>query len=240
MATSLDPVTELSIVLPAYNEAGNIAAQIQDIITTFKKYDCDYELIVVNDGSGDETLPVLRALAKKISTLKIVNHATNEGYGAALRSGFRQATKHWIFLTDADRQFNIEEIGQFMAMADHYDLIIGYRVRRQDNAMRRLNAWLWHGIVYLLLGLNIKDVDCAFKLFKREIIERIELGSSGALISTELLVGAKRLKYKVKELPVSHYPRQHGQSTGANPKVIIRALRELLLFKFTGHVINSD
>lgn len=229
---------QLSIILPAHNEAGNLPELIKKITDCMRELAWDYEVIIVNDGSTDGSEEVIENLQID-SRIKAVHHPKNRGYGAALRSGFSAATKEWIFFMDADGQFDIKEISRLAEYLDEADMIIGYRKNRQDHLVRKLNAQIFNLAVNILFGLWIRDIDCAFKLIKKEIVERADLESDGALINTELLVRAKKLGYKIKQIPVSHYSRLSGEQSGANIKVILRAVKEILLFRLTGRTVSS-
>jgi len=230
---------QLSIVLPAHNEAENLPKLIGEIRSYVNNLGWDYEIIVVNDGSTDDTKNILEELQRSDNRIKSVHHPKNRGYGAALRSGFSAATKEWIFLTDSDLQFNIKELSNLTEYADRYDMVIGYRKNRQDYFIRKVNAAIFNLAVNLLFGLWVRDIDCAFKLMRREIVNKANLESNGALISTELLVRAEKLGYKIKQIPVTHYPRLSGQSSGGDIKVILRAVKEILLFRLTGRTISG-
>src|SRR3989344_1240967 len=230
---------QLSIVLPAHNEADNLPILIRDVTNYMMGLGWNYEIIVVNDGSTDRTKEILDTLQRTDSHIKAVHHPKNRGYGATLRSGFSLATKEWIFFMHSDRQFNIQEMSKLAEHVDKYDIVIGYRKDRQDHLIRRINAGIFNMAVNLLFGLWIRDIDCAFKLLRREIVNKANLESNGALISTELLVRAKKLGYKIKQIPVTHYPRLSGQSSGGSIKVILRAVKEILLFRLTGRTISG-
>jgi glycosyltransferase involved in cell wall biosynthesis len=198
--------------------------------------DWDYEVIVVDDGSTDDTSMTAHTAGSNMPLI-IVRHDVNQGYGSALRSGFAHASKDWIFLTDGDGQFNINEIDRLAAKAPEGDIIIGFREHRRDHRGRLVNAWIFNKVVRLFFGLRVKDIDCAFKLMRRTALEQLRLEARGALISTELLVRAQRAKFRIVEVAVSHFPRKYGAPTGAKISVILRAIRELILFRFTGHLI---
>jgi glycosyltransferase involved in cell wall biosynthesis len=170
-------------------------------------------------------------MAVEASDVVPVHHEVNRGYGAALRSGIYKASKDLVFFTDSDLQFDLEEIQHLEEWIHEFDIVAGYRARRADPAHRRLNAWGWNVLVRLVLGLKIKDIDCAFKLFRREVFSNIRLETVGAMINTEILTLAQRGQMKIKEVPVSHYPRLAGEQTGANIKVIFKAFRELFVMR---------
>jgi len=220
----------ISVVLPAYNEEKNVPKIVAEVVETLQEITQDYEVIVVNDGSKDRTADVTRELSLQNPRIRLVAHEVNRGYGAAVHSGFYAATKELVFLTDADNQFDVSEISKLLPHIGDADLAIGYRVHRQDPFIRKLNAFGWCWLVNLLFGYTARDVDCAFKLFKREILDNITIESRGATFSAEFLVRAKRKGYTILEVPVTHRPRIAGRQTGARLDVILRAFRELIRF----------
>lgn len=223
----------ISLVLPAYNEADNIEPLIAEAVPALEANAEDYEIIVVDDGSKDDTAAVTRRVMETNPRVRLVQHPKNQGFGAAVFSGFTHAVKDWIFYTDADRQFVLSELARFVPLMDQADLIAGYRAPRRDPPLRVLYGKGWSLLCTLLFGYTVRDVDCGFKLFRREIIERLasQIQSRGATFSIEWLVRAKRAGYRFVELPVTHRPRVAGSQTGANLKVIGRAFRELVRFR---------
>ena len=190
----------------------------------------DFEVIVVDDGSRDRTAEILARLQAEAPELRlrVVTHPENQGYGAALASGFDAASKDLIFMTDGDQQFDVGEIGRLLPELDgQTDLVIGWRRNRADPFMRLVNAWGWKLLVNGLFGYTARDVDCAFKLFRRTVWESLTVHARGATFSAELLVKARRLGFRIKERPVSHFPRTAGSATGARLDVIARAFVEL-------------
>jgi glycosyltransferase involved in cell wall biosynthesis len=219
--------------LPAYNEAENIEAMVTEAVPALEAYADDYEIILVDDGSADDTAGVTRRLIASTPRLRLVQHSVNQGFGAAVFTGFTSAEKDWIFYTDADRQFVLNELERFVPFMDQADIIAGYRAPRRDPFLRVAYGKGWGMLCTLLFGYTVRDIDCAFKLFRREIIQHLgpQIGSRGATFSIEWLVRAKRAGYRFVELPVSHRPRVAGSQTGANMRVIARAFRELLRFR---------
>lgn len=218
----------LSVVMPAYNEEQNVEPMIENVIKTFSPLVKDFEVIIVNDGSRDRTGEKILGVAAREPRVRMVPHEKNLGYGAALYDGFVAAKKEWVFMTDSDRQFKLSEFSKLAPFATEADLVVGYRSPRSDPFHRRLYGWGWNSLVMILFGYTARDVDCAFKLFKREIMNRITIDSRGATFSAEFLVRAKRKGYRIKEVPVSHLPRPAGKPTGARIDVITRAFRELV------------
>ncbi len=222
----------ISVVLPAYNEEENIGQAVASAIKAMESLGANYEVIVVDDGSSDRTSEVVRELMVQHPEVRLIRHPVNRGYGGALRSGFEAATGEFIFFTSSDNQYDMAEVRKLLPLIEDADLVIGYRARRQDPFIRRLFARGWNWLVNLLFGYVAKDVDCAFKLFRREVLERVPIASEGAMIDTELLVGARREGLRIREVPVSHFPRLVGKQTGARLDVILRAFRDLAFFRW--------
>lgn len=217
----------LSIFFPAYNEEANIAASVAQAETVAKTITDTYEIIVVNDGSQDKTGAIADTLAAENPHIRVVHHAPNQGYGAAVWSGIQAARYDYVFFTDADLQFDLSELTKLVAYVPKYRVVLGYRAKRRDPFMRLLNAKGWNLLNRFLFGLKVKDIDCAFKLFERKLLQDLPLKSRGAMLSAELLIHLQRRGTVFKEVPVTHLPRTWGSPTGAEPKVILRAFNEL-------------
>jgi glycosyltransferase involved in cell wall biosynthesis len=220
-------LASISAVLPAYNEEAIIADTARAMAGVLRELVDDYEVIVVVDGSRDATAARVEAVAAELPNVRLVHHAVNRGYGSALATGFSAATKDWIFLTDGDKQFDAREIASFIPQMEGADLVVGFREPRRDPLLRRLNGWGWNLLVRLLFGPVARDVDCAFKLFRREVWEAIHVESGGATFSAEFLIKARRAGFRLRERRVTHLPRTAGRATGARPDVILRAFRYL-------------
>jgi glycosyltransferase involved in cell wall biosynthesis len=224
-------VASISMVLPAYNEEANIALAVERADAALAATGLDCELIVVDDGSRDGTAEILQRLSGRFARLRAVHLDVNQGYGGALRAGFTAARYDWIFQSDSDNQFDYGELARLVPLAAHADFVAGYRSRRSDPLQRRINGWGWNFLITLLFGRVVRDIDCAFRLFNRQILNDMHLESNGAMISTELLVGTKVRGYRIAEVAVTHLPREGGHPTGANPAVIFRAFRDLLRYR---------
>jgi glycosyltransferase involved in cell wall biosynthesis len=217
----------VSIVLPCYNEAPNVADAVRAAIGAAEAHAADYEVIVVDDGSSDSTARIAARLADMDHRVRLIVHPSNRGYGGAVRTGLRAARMPWVLLTDADLQFDLRELEAFVPLAREADLIAGWRIARQDPPHRRLNAAAWNWLMHRRFNVPVRDVDCAFKLVRRDLLEQIALTSAGAMISTELVVRAVAAGATVREVGVHHLPRVAGEQSGASPRVVIKAFREL-------------
>jgi len=223
----------LSVVLPAYNEEENAEHAVEHVSTVAQTLDRDYEIILVNDGSADRTGEIGRELEGHTPHFRLVEHYPNRGYGGALKAGFQAATQDLIAFYPADAQFDFGEVERLLKPVeeDRADIVCGYRVNRQDSFIRKLNGLGWNMVVRLLFGYLCRDIDCGFKLFKREILDDVNIVSDGAMIDTEFLAGAKARGYRIAEVPLTHLPRGAGEATGANLAVIVKAFRDLFRFR---------
>jgi len=223
----LKRLKELSTFFPFYNEEANIEAQTKDALRVLPQFANKFEIILVDDGSIDKTGKIGQKLAQKYRLVKIIRHRVNKGYGGALKTGLKNSRYKWIFFTDGDRQFKLTDLSELIEKSDKADLVIGYRQKRADSPIRLLNAKLFNLLIKILFGLKVRDVDCAFKLIKKRVLDDVKLKSDGALLSSELLIKAKKKGYRIVEVLVNHYPRQVGSQTGANFKVIFKAFYDI-------------
>jgi len=227
-------VRELSVFFPAYDEEANIERTVMRALEVLHALPLErFEVVVVDDGSSDATPTIVDGLAAAHAEVRAVHHATNQGYGAALRSGFEAARLGWVFFSDGDGQFDFGELTRFLEVADDAEVVVGYRTNRADHVGRRINTWLWGVLIRWAFRLPVRDVDCAFKLLSRDVLDRVgPLSSSGAMISTELLARIHRAGIPIVELGVHHYPRLGGRPTGASVRVIARAFCELAVLRW--------
>ncbi len=219
----------LSLFLPAFNEEANIRPAVERAVNALQNMPSigKYEIIIVNDGSTDRTGKIAESISHENSAVRVISHPTNLGYGQAVITGIRNAQYEYIFYTDADLQFDMYEIWKLLSYVPTYQVVIGFRKPRRDPFMRILNAKVWNMLNRVLFGLKVKDIDCAFKLFERQLVEDIPFVSSGAMLSAEMLIRLQRSGIVFKEVPVTHLPRVQGSPTGAKPSVIKKALKEL-------------
>ena len=221
-------ITSVSAVFPAYNDGGTIASMVTAALLALRQVTDDYEIIVTNDGSRDYTGQVLDELTVRYPELRVIHHPANQGYGAALKTGFAAATKDWVFYTDGDAQYNpLELVDLARALRPGVDAVNGYKLARNDSLLRIVIGKAYHHLVALLFGIRIRDVDCDFRLIPRKVLNEIELESVSGAICLELVKKIQDLGYVFAEVPVHHYSRKYGTSQFFSPWRILRTFRQL-------------
>lgn len=223
-------IKSLSVFFPCVNEEGNLEDTVRKATEILRSLKLEYEIIIVNDGSTDKTGDIAKELAEQDKRIRIINHAKNIGYGEALKSGFYNAKFDTIVYTDGDRQFDFSEVAKFIDKLDQADLIVGYRIKRRDPFFRLLFAKGWTLSLFAFFRLNLRDVDCGFKMIKRKVLQKIPKLESqrGAMINAELAIKTKKAGFRISEVGVNHYPRLSGKPTGANISVIIKSFVDLI------------
>ncbi len=219
----------VSVIFPAFNEEENIEKTVRDSLKFLSAHGVikNYELIIVNDGSRDNTAEIAGRLSGEIPCVKIITHHKNLGYGMALNSGIREARYPLVFFMDTDGQFHISEIDKLIPYVEYYDIITGYRCSRKDNRYRVILGKMYSWIVFLLFKLKLRDINCGFKLFKRDAFKFEDMyDSNGGAFYAEIFLKGRR--YKIKEVPVEHFSRLKGKQTGANIKTIFNAVIDLV------------
>jgi len=218
----------LSVFFPAYYDEKNIGKVVTSAIIILDELKLkDYEVIVIEDGSPDKTGEVADMLACKYDKVRVIHHEKNMGYGATLKDGFLSAKFDYVFYTDGDNQFDLNEMKKFVALIPFTDMVIGYRKKKQYSTYRKITSLVYNFLLRLLFDIDYVDVDCAFKLIKTDLFKEIEINSVDAFIDAEILLKAKQLGYESTEVGVKHLPRVDGISTGARPSVIFRTLKEI-------------
>lgn len=220
----------LSYFFPAHDEAENIEALVSEALEVLPTLADRFEIIAVDDGSRDATRQIAdRLAAANPGTVRVAGHDVNRGYGAALRTGFRSSRFELVCFTDGDRQFRLRDLTRLLeraGAADAPDVVVGYRLKRADPAIRLAYARAYRLALRIFYGLRVRDVDCACKLFRRDALREVRLESGGAFLSAELLIKLRARGRSVAEVGVPHHPRTAGQASGADPKVVLRAARD--------------
>jgi len=225
-------VPALTVFFPAYNEEEIIEKTVRDAGRAAASLADDYEIVVVDDGSRDGTAAAVERVAADDPHVRLEKHERNRGYGAALRTGFASARKDLVFFSDADGQFDLNELANLIAMLPQAPVVVGYRIKRNDPPHRLFIAKTYNLIVRAAFGLRVRDIDCAFKLFRRDALTRVVLESNGAFISSELLIKLRRAGVGIAERGVHHYPRTTGYSKGAGFAVILKTIRDIIRLRF--------
>lgn len=225
-------INNLSVFLPTYNESENIKSVILHTKDVLNEVAENWEIIVVNDGSKDNTRAVVEDISKKDKRIRVINHEKNLGYGSSLRTGFYNSKYSWVSFIDSDGQFDFSEISRFIKKQKetNSDVVIGYYTKRRVSKFKIITSKMWEFAVWLLFGLKVRDIDCGFKMISKKVIDTIPKLESerGAFISSEFLIKAKQSGFNIQEVPVTHYPRIRGEGTGRNLNVIIKSFVDLL------------
>ena len=228
----------ISVFFPVFNEEGNIKKCILLVKRYLDKRFKDYEILIISDGSTDNTNKLVAEFAKKDKRIKLFTRKKRLGYGAGLRFGFAHASKDLIFYTDSDNQFNIEDLDKLFPLLNSYDIVSAYRVKRKDPLMRIFIAYVYNLLIRILFGLKIRDIDASFKLYKSEIFDKMRLVTNTGLTDAEVLIKAQKLGFKIGQIGVVHYPRLKGRTSYevgyrnkvfaiVRPRVIIDVLLEI-------------
>jgi len=217
----------LSVALPAFNEEANIVASVRAMLEAFEPLFDAVEIVVIDDGSRDATAARVNEVSAADPRVRLLQHPANRGYGAAVTTGLRAARQPLVFYTDSDLQFDPRQLTRLLSHIDDGPIVVGYRQNRQDPLHRKLNAWAWNQLQSRLFDLGVRDIDCAFKLFRREVLDELPLVAEGAFFSTELLARLRARGHRIVEVPVDHFPRRAGAPTGARLGVIAKAFGEM-------------
>jgi glycosyltransferase involved in cell wall biosynthesis len=219
---------ELSVVLPVFNEQRAIAKVVKEIHDYLENFVNEFEIIAVNDGSTDQTLAILNDLGSSLIRLKVISHEENRGYGQSLISGIQIAQKSWVLLIDSDGQFHINAVSQRWSVRHQYDILLAYRQKRAEGGYRLTMGKMGNFLADILLDYSIKDINCGFKIFRRELIQSVPLSTSGGIINFEILyrLFKRNQLLRIEQFPVYHYPREGGRSTGGDFRVISKIIKE--------------
>jgi glycosyltransferase involved in cell wall biosynthesis len=217
------PATGLSVFFPAYNDSGTIASLVITALRAARKLTPDHEVIVVNDGSADNTAEILDELARTYPEVRVVHHEKNRGYGGALRSGFASATRELVFYTDGDAQYDPAEMDVlWRRFDDSVDLVNGYKISRSDPLHRIIIGRIYHHTVKILFGLTVRDVDCDFRMMRRSIFDTVHLEKNSGVICLEMMKKITDGGFRIAEVPVHHYHRAYGKSQFFNFRRLFR------------------
>jgi glycosyltransferase involved in cell wall biosynthesis len=231
---SAPPLSSLSLVLPVHNEAENLAWLLPHAAQVLPRLARSWDLVIVDDGSTDGSGAAATALAERLGIrLRVLRHEAKSGYGITVGDGLRAATGDYVAFTDADGQFEIADLGLLAPLLERADLAAGWREERRDARAREVVSWVFNTLVAILYRLPYRDVDCALKLMRREVLDSLTLEARSALINAELYYKARHAGWRIAQVAVPHHARVAGRRSGARPRAIARAIKELLVFRVT-------
>jgi dolichol-phosphate mannosyltransferase len=225
----MDAIPQLSLVIPAFNEADVIARAVIEAEQALAGMFDRFEILVVDDGSSDRTVAEVQRIQSVALHTRLIQHGVNGGYGAALRSGFEVASSELVAFTDADCQFDLRDLNEMVALTEQFPIVAGYRLNRQDAWRRRFLSRGYNLLARTLLDTRVRDIDCALKVFRREVLANLLPESRGFFVNTEMLMRSRQLGYEVIEMPVTHRPRLGGTSK-VSLREVPRTMRTLLAF----------
>ena len=227
------PLTSLSLVLPAHNEVLNLPKVLEQACAVGKQIASSFEVILVDDGSSDGSSGVARRTCDMLGLpITVIRHEKKSGYGKTVGDGLRAAQSDYVAFTDSDGQFDLAEFAELAPHLDGTVMVAGFRRHRQDAAMRSFVSFVFNTLLFVLYGLRVRDVDCAMKIMRRDFVQGARLEAKSALINAELFWKAKKAGFRIVQIPVTHLPRVAGVRSGARPRAILRAIKEVIIFRF--------
>jgi glycosyltransferase involved in cell wall biosynthesis len=222
----------LSVFFPAYYDEKNIGKVVDKAVEVLESLQLnDYEITIIEDGSPDNTAKVADELAVKYSKVRVIHHESNKGYGATLWEGFKTAHFEYVFYTDGDNQFDLNELRKFVALIPYSDMVVGYRKKKQYSTYRKFTSFVYNFVLRIAFDIDFIDIDCAFKIIKTDLFRQITVSTKDAFIDAEIMINASLLGYSFTEIGVSHLPRVDGVSTAARPSIIFRTIFEIFKFR---------
>jgi glycosyltransferase involved in cell wall biosynthesis len=226
-------ISSLSFVFPMYNEIDNLERMVREATAVGRRITPDLEIVIVDDASTDGSGGLADRLADENPQVRVVHHPTNRKLGGALKTGFAAATRQWVLYIDSDLPIRMEDALGAVPLTDQADMVIGYRINRCEGLKREVMSWCYNRLIRVLFGLKVRDVNFAFKLFRREVMRQVHLESEGSFIDAELLLEARRAGYRIAEIGLNYYPRVAGTSTLASSSVVLKLIREMLHYAWT-------
>lgn len=220
----------ISLFFPAYYDEHNIGRVVADTLEVLGRVGVPFDITLIHDASPDGTGAACDRLAAEHPAVRVIHHEKNQGYGATLKEGFYQAEREWVFYSDGDYQYDLADLEKFWALTPYTDGVVGFRIRKQYSPYRKFTSFCYNVVLRFLFDVQLRDVDCAFKLMRRGIFDDMDIESRDAFIDAEVMIKARLLGCRVLEMGVHHYRRDAGVSTGAKPSVILRTLREIYTY----------
>ena len=224
----------VSIVIPVYNEAGHIESSLKNVVSRLQKLSLDFELLVVESGSTDETRSIVRGLSAADGRIRLLCEDKRNGMGSAISLGFKNATGDYLFWMDCDSPYDLKYLSDALIMIKNCDVVAGYRKSRSEGFKRKLYSWVFNAFVNLFFSLGLKDINFSFKLFKRGVFKNVDITSKSSFFAAEILIKCARRGYMIKQLAVEYVPRSQGKSKLGNLRTVFHILKEMLNFVLFG------
>lgn len=224
-------LSSVSFFCPAYNDEKNLPNLIPSVFDFLNQNSEKFEIIIVEDKSPDNTAEVADNIAKKFPNIRVIHHSQNKGYGGALKSGFLNSKYDFIIYTDGDNQYDIKELTPYLNLINDNDILSGYAVKKAVSLARRIQSFVFNLLVRIMFFVNIKDINCSMKVYKRNVLDSLEIKSDSAFIDVEILIKAKRAGFKIAQFPVTHYERTTGAASGSKFSVIIGTIVDMIKFR---------
>ena len=223
---------EISFFCPAHNDEENLPKLIPVVHDFLSRISKKFEIIIVEDGSPDKTGEVAETLARQYQNIRVIHHLKNLGYGATLKDGFRNVRYAYVMYTDGDNQYDVREFEPYLNLLSQADVLSGYVTKKAVTSRRKVQSWVYNTLIKILFFVNLRDVNCAMKIYSRQVLNAIEIKSASAFIDAEMLIKAKRLGFVLAQFPVTHYKRSHGLASGSRFSVIVGTVKDMLKFRF--------
>lgn len=224
-------LSSISFFCPAYHDENNLPKLIPVVFEFLNNISEKFEILIIEDGSPDETGKIAEGLAQKHSHVRVIHHPKNLGYGATLKDGFANAQYDYIIYTDGDNQYDVRESGPYLHLLNNADVLSGYAVKKATTFRRKLQSVIFNSITCLLFGTRIKDINCSMKIYKKKVIDSMDIKSVSAFIDAEMLLKAKRLRFKIAQFPVTHYKRESGLASGSKASLIGGTIKDMVRFR---------
>ena len=224
-------LSSISFFCPAYFDEENLPDLIPKVFDFLSKITNKFEILIIEDGSPDQTGAVAEELSRRYPNIRVIHHQRNLGYGVTLSDGFRSARYDYVMYTDGDNQYDVGEFEPYINLLEGVDIISGYATEKAVTPLRKIQSFLYNRLVKFLFFIDLKDINCSMKIYKKKVLDVIEIKSASAFIDTEMLIRAKRKGFTIAQFPVTHYPRKRGLASGSKPAVILATIKDMIKFR---------
>ena len=226
-------LSSVSFFCPAYNDEGNLPDLIPVVFEFLQKHAKEFEIVIIDDGAKDNTGSVADKLSLKFPNIKVIHHQTNKGYTATLKEGFEGARYDYVMYTDGDNQYDVKELEPYLYLLETNDILAGFATVKAVSNIRKIQSLTHNTLINILFRVNFKDINCALKILKKDVLKKIQIKSSpyGAFVDAEIILKSNKLGYKVAQFPVIHYARKNGIASGSNPGLILNTIKDMILLR---------